>query len=319
MCRHAIDLSYGKVVEIIKDVTGEAQVSDQKTQQIVLSKALEVDLKKAQHIKKILSEKPLPIINTNVAIYDSTIKEVLLEIDGIVSKKQKEKRDKIPKEHKSFVSNTLALIGVEDGKMTCLIGEPNEENTIYTSLSEEINACIIENFWDQEIPINIVAINDGAKDIRNLLLITFGTVITVILDWYHLKKKVKEYMSMFGLPRKEKDELIKKTLNFLWHGGVDLAIENLKFMDIKNIEKVNDLIGYFEKHKSEIIDYERRKKIGKTIGSGRIEKVVDQIVARRQKNNGMSWSVIGSKSLAILTTIDYNNDWEKIWNTKISA
>ena len=31
-------------------------------------------------------------------------------------------------------------------------------------------------------------------------------------------------------------------------------------------------IGYLEKHHSEIINYEGRRKVGKSIGSGRIEK-----------------------------------------------
>jgi hypothetical protein len=44
-----------------------------------------------------------------------------------------------------------------------------------------------------------------------------------------------------------------------------------------------ELIGYLEKHHSEIINYEGRRKVGKSIGSGRIEKGVDLVVGHRQK------------------------------------
>jgi len=42
---------------------------------------------------------------------------------------------------------------------------------------------------------------------------------------------------------------------------------------VRNPEKWSELIGYLEKHQSEIINYNRRRLVGKTIGSGRMEKV----------------------------------------------
>jgi len=68
-----------------------------------------------------------------------------------------------------------------------------------------------------------------------------------------------------------------------------------------------------EKHRREIIDYERRQQAGKSIGSGRMEKAVDQVIGSRQKKKGMSWSQKGSKALAILKTVELNHQWEKLW------
>ncbi|MBK8535739.1 MAG: hypothetical protein IPL59_11760 [Candidatus Competibacteraceae bacterium] len=45
-----------------------------------------------------------------------------------------------------------------------------------------------------------------------------------------------------------------------------------KKVQAKNEEKYLELIGYLEKHRDEIIDYQLRKKAGKMIGSGLIEK-----------------------------------------------
>ena len=45
----------------------------------------------------------------------------------------------------------------------------------------------------------------------------------------------------------------------------------------------------------------KRKEAKKVIGSGRMEKQNDVILAGRQKRIGMSWSKQGSRSLAIVT------------------
>ena len=66
------------------------------------------------------------------------------------------------------------------------------------------------------------------------------------------------------------------------------------------------LITYVEKHQAEIIDYERRQKAGKPIGSGRMEKAVDQVIGARQKSKDMSWSPMGSKALGILKVVELN-------------
>ena len=69
---------------------------------------------------------------------------------------------------------------------------------------------------------------------------------------------------------------------------------------------LGDLVGYLDKHAEEIIDYERRQQAGKVIGSGRMEKCVDQVVGHRQKGKGMSWSKAGSRALALLRVAELN-------------
>jgi len=51
----------------------------------------------------------------------------------------------------------------------------------------------------------------------------------------------------------------------------------------KNEEKHLELIGYLNKHRDEIIDYRRRKKAGRMIGSGYIEKVVIKSLASSEE------------------------------------
>ena len=69
---------------------------------------------------------------------------------------------------------------------------------------------------------------------------------------------------------------------------------------------------YLEKHRAEIIDYGRRQRAGKPIGSGRMEKGDDQVIGARQKHKGMSWSPTGSKALGIVKVVELNQQWEQL-------
>ncbi len=89
-------------------------------------------------------------------------------------------------------------------------------------------------------------------------------------------------------------------LGFLWVGKVTEALGFLSGVRARNEKAKDELIGYLEKHSAEIIDYGRRQAIGKAIGSGRMEKGVDQVIGMRQKNRGMSWTKQGSRALALL-------------------
>lgn len=86
-----------------------------------------------------------------------------------------------------------------------------------------------------------------------------------------------------------------------------IAVEYLKHqVSIRNQDKWRELIGYWEKHQPEIINYNCRSHAGKTIGSGRMEKGVDLTVGQRQKNQGMSWRPLGSKALCLLKVAELN-------------
>jgi len=52
------------------------------------------------------------------------------------------------------------------------------------------------------------------------------------------------------------------------------------------------------------------------IGSALVEKANDIIVARRQKNKGMHWSLETSNFLAALKTLMLNKSWERYWQQR---
>ena len=162
--------------------------------------------------------------------------------------------------------------------------------------------------------LNLMVISDGASAIRGRVLSLFGSPVPLILDWYHLQKKTGELMSMIARNKQEKEQHLACLEPLLWAGQSQAAIAYLQTaVAVRNRAKQEELIHYLEKHQAEIIDYGRRQQAGKTIGSGRMEKGVDQVIGIRQKHKAMSWSAKGSKALAILKVAELNGQWEQLW------
>lgn len=305
--------SYRGVLRILNDISGSNQISRQCLNDLVETEALKVSNSYIESYSK-MEEKELPKINYKFDIYDKEIKETIIEIDGILTKKQKEIRDKVKKVKKEFVTNNICLLELKNGKYEYIIEPINENGDSSVDLSNCIKNSLKKEYSGSEEILNIISISDGAKDIRNTFKDAFYSEIQIILDWYHICKKSREYLSMISVDKKNKKIHLKYMLNLFWYGEVDKAIEYLNKIDSKNNTKRADFLNYLEKHKLEIINYDKRKKIGKTIGSGRVEKAVDQIIGARQKKKGMSWSKIGSKSLGILKVCSLN----RIISNKIS-
>jgi hypothetical protein len=121
-------------------------------------------------------------------------------------------------------------------------------------------------------------------------------------------------MSMIARNKEEKNIHLKFMFYHLWRGEVPIVLDYLETeVQSKNEEKHLELIGYLNKHRDEIIDYRRRKKAGRMIGSGYIEKGCDQVIGYRQKKKGMSWRETGSRGLGILKVAELNNQWERFW------
>lgn len=168
-------------------------------------------------------------------------------------------------------------------------------------------------------PLPIVASIDGARSIRSLLEGLLGPSVQVILDWYHLSKKVYQLLSMVDHGKVERERMQERVLGLLWRGEVWEAVCFLEGVEARRQEALSELIVYLRKHAAEIINYERRARVGKPIGSGRMEKAVDRTVGMRQKKKGMSWSEAGSHALALLKVVQLNEEWEQPWATTLAA
>jgi uncharacterized protein UPF0236 len=172
------------------------------------------------------------------------------------------------------------------------------------SVVEAVEAFLREQWGGQ--PLSVVAITDGAKSIREDLQAVFGQGVRVILDWYHLCKRVYQNLSLAAHSAAQRKACEQVVLGHLWRGRVQEALQVLSRLPTKNALALSDLLGYLQKHAEEIIDYQRRKEAGKWIGSGAGEKAVDQVVGMRQKDRGMSWTKAGSRALALLKVAELN-------------
>ena len=123
---------------------------------------------------------------------------------------------------------------------------------------------------------------------------------------------------MIARGRKAKDELLNSLRLKLWHGKVTDAIALLEAYrpQTKNQKKLDELIGYLQKHEKEIPDYHQRRINCQFNGSGYVEKTNDLLVARRQKRQGMHWSLETSDSLCALKTLMLNHGWELYWQQR---
>lgn len=99
--------------------------------------------------------------------------------------------------------------------------------------------------------------------------------------------------------------------HMLWAGNVDEAItylESIPKNTIKDQQRLDETIDYLKRRKPHIPCYALRSLLGYRNSSNPAEKANDRVVAVRQKHNGMSWSSIGSSSLALITALELNNE-----------
>ncbi len=158
----------------------------------------------------------------------------------------------------------------------------------------------------------LVFFTDGARNIFNNIEKMFSFhPYTIILDWYHLKKRCQEYLSMSVKGKEKRNGILHKLLRILWAGNVDEAISYLRSLSVdvlRPVNRIHDLCQYIDKHRKHIPPYALRAELGLRNSSNRVEKANDLVVAQRQKHNGMSWSTTGSGALAQITALIVNDN-----------
>jgi len=173
-------------------------------------------------------------------------------------------------------------------------------------------------------PTKITIVGDGARWIREGLygeLAGLGDEVTLVLDWYHLRKKVGELLSMVCNRKKHRNAIMDEIQPLLWNGKVDETIDRLRVLlpEPRNPERFEELLSYLEARKPAIKDYNVRRINREYNGNGVVEKANDILVARRQKGAGMSWSIQGSDTLCALTTLWHNGEWDTYWTGQLAA
>lgn len=287
-------LSYEKVSRLISERCGSTRLSDQRLFKLVEEKAKAISGGQEQLVAEAVAAGEA-VKAVKVDIYDEQAEEIIWLSDGICVSEQKARRDRQAKSGKERTTTDMAMMQRKDGGYWTLIAGKGVEKVSY------YRAEVAKEYGQQAAELAVVANSDGARSIKHETKKLFGGDVCHILDWYHLEAKIYQLMTQIATGKDAKKESSEILIEALWKGETEKAISHLEEIAVKNAVKQKELIGYLEKNKDSIIDYERRKQAGKIIGSGRMEKQNDVIVAHRQKRKGMSWSKNGSLSLALVT------------------
>jgi hypothetical protein len=156
----------------------------------------------------------------------------------------------------------------------------------------------------------LLVLGDGAAWIRTWFESLGISSKAMILCWWHLRKRCYESLSSAGGPKDRRRAFEKELLGQLWKGEVDTAIRLLReaLEWVRNPKSVEELIGYLEKRRAYLPNYQQRQQAGLWIASTRVEKFNDWAVSARCKHQGMSWSPGGVLALAALEAARRNGE-----------
>jgi hypothetical protein len=159
----------------------------------------------------------------------------------------------------------------------------------------------------------LLVLGDGAAWIRTWFEGLGVWAKVMIVCWWHLRKRCYEQLSAAGGPKDRRRGLEKELLGQLWEGKVDAAVDLLRgaLEWVRNPQAVEDLIGYLEKRRGFIPDYQQRQQAGLWIASTRVEKFNDWAISGRCKHQGMSWSPQGVLALAALEAARRNGQLDR--------
>ena len=152
---------------------------------------------------------------------------------------------------------------------------------------------------------------DGYKSLQKTTMAFFAwhPRLWLVLDWYHLVKKFKEDLSRACRGRALRNQHLHPLVRFLWYGMVTEARQYLQTIpaeDLKDTASIERLENYLERNENSIPCYALRRRLGLPNGSSRVESANNEVTARRQKRNGMSWSKAGSHALTALSVLVCN-------------
>lgn len=261
------------------------------------------------------------LLSLELTDYEDKSRTTYIGIDDVCNKKQKSNRtnevepqqESTKQSHfrnggkknykkRSFLFHTVAKIVTEQGNYTLTAPKIS---LIWASLM----ALLLHN---KLLKTQFIFLVDGQITLHDFIVARMKWCpIKLLLDWYHLRKKVHMQFHKALKKSDQRDELMFQVEQYLWHGLLDPAIQLIEGIDsklIKNQKELDVLIGYFKRNRALIPNYACRKKLGLVCSSNRVEKENDFIVSARQKRNGMSWTRTGSDALAIIATIQQNKE-----------
>ena len=248
--------SFGDVARLLEQMTGVAVVSEDGVWRWVQEQARVLDAAQRQMIAE-ETDQPEPVCVAPDDLYAPESAEFVVMTDGIGVKAQKPTRHKAgPSAQPQPVKTQPQPAKVEKRHDTdvLLLPHPNgAEQVLCEGVSGdwtlvEAARSFLRRQWGGAV-LPVVALTDGAKTIRSDLRALFGDGVSVVLDWYHLEKRVYEHHSMAAHSSQEREAWQGQMLALLWRGQVAAAQEFLCGLRVRNAKARAELMGYLDKHK----------------------------------------------------------------------
>lgn len=151
----------------------------------------------------------------------------------------------------------------------------------------------------------VVVLGDGASGIRSLWEFHFGGCLAVLDPW-HLWEKVKQRSREVIGNKRAAWEACQAVWEPLKVGAVEEArklIEQWPAPSEWASKQQARLLGYLERNREIIRNYEELRQAGYQVGSGPAEKANDLVVVPRMKNGKMHWGRDGANSVAMLRAL----------------
>lgn len=223
------------------------------------------------------------------------VRPAVVELDGtMIASREAAERDEFGRQRMEVkVGVIFRGIAGTRRKRTC-------ERTVYArvenseSFGEQwYTTCSLHGLGANE-PVRVVS--DGARWIRNVGNAMFpGHRYT--LDLFHLKKKAREVL----LTHQYK-QFMTLVMTALPHAALQY-LKGLRPSDQRHRKQLHEFIQYVEEN-LDGMQYRR----GTIRGSGVVEKLVDVIVKKRMKRQGMRWSTKGANAILALRSQWVNNN-----------
>ena len=294
--------------------------SPQLLEEAVVHPALEIcyqDLLKQELKIAVAPETLLTQMKSNPVGYENPAKTVNLSVDDVGVKHQKEQRlseataEVSPLEpERKYAHQTVIHI---QQKQSCYV----LNGVGWAKVFSVLIAFLLHN---DLLIYNLMFFVDGQRTLHAFIQKTLAWFLPLqlLLDWYHLEEKCKQQLSMALQGRQIRNEVVEGLMPLLWYGLLDCAIAYLSKLEpqkIKNQEKLQQLLDYFERNRPFIPCYAVRKRLGLRNSSNTGKKYNDLLVSQRQKHNGMSWSKAGSVALAAIEALCWNKECQKWFRT----
>jgi len=243
--------------------------------------------------------------------------ELIVQVDGgHIPIKDKDKRSFEALAAIVYRPDSLEVIDEHHRRITdksCAISAKDDElSTIKTYLQ---HAALKQGLTTET---HVTALCDGASNCWSVVqaLKSHCQSLELILDWFHIVKKLQNVKQALG---EELAASLEEAKWSLWHGNVIESLEKLTILqnninDEKKRSKLKSLQDYLENNRLYLVDYSERKNTKKPFTSQVAESHIDTIInTRHKRKQKMQWTREGAHNVLQIRALMVSNGWEDKW------